>query len=76
MIISSFYLAKELCTSLIISELLKARPLILESKLWQNVFNSSKVGPRDISECLQFNNTLNIACVAHALLITWRKIIE
>lgn len=71
-LINEKYLEKELCTSLITSELLRASPLILASKLWQKFLNSSKFGPNDISECLQFNNTLKIACVAHALLITYK----
>ena len=35
--------------------------------------NSVKTGPKSISECFVFSNTLKIAWVAQALWITWRE---
>lgn len=65
--------ANELCTDRICAALLKVNPLLYASNDIQNSLKSVSVEPNFKSGCLQFNNKLNIACVAHALLITYNK---
>lgn len=64
------YLANELCTLRIVSELLRASPFMLASKAWVNSLNSPSVGPRWRSGCLQLSRILMMAWVAQALLMT------
>lgn len=64
------YLANELWTVRIVSQLLNESPFIFASNDWQNSLNSVNVDPKLRSGCLQLNRILSIACVAHALLIT------
>lgn len=57
-----------------VSELERARPFIEESKLETNSLNVDNVSPISTSGWVEFNNTLRIAWVAQALLITcWAK---
>lgn len=60
-----------MCTARIFCELLKAKPFMLASNFWEKSLNSVNVLPRSISGCRLLNNTLKIACVAQALLITY-----
>ena len=43
------------------------------SKFCENSLKDDRVSPSCRSGCLQFNSTPRMACVAHALFITYRK---
>ena len=55
-----------------LSELVSANPFNEGSNCAVNSLNVESVSPRRRSGCFAFNKILRIACVAHALLITFK----